>query len=66
MDGGGGSCPRRFKKWVISLVIVEPHGDQTFQPYGNADFDPEVSKSASHKAKGAYSDLKFTSLKAHP
>jgi len=50
MDGG--FLPTSdFFKWAILLVIVEPHGNQAFP---------------SHKAKGAYSGLKFTSLKAHP
>jgi len=48
---GGRFLPAAFRKWAILPAIVEPHGSQTLP---------------SHKAKGAYSDLKFRTLKAHP
>jgi len=63
--GGRFNIPKTFLKRAILPAIVEPHGNQTLPPLCPV-FRPGGSKSASHKAKGAYSDLKFRALKAHP
>jgi len=66
--GGGTVLIGGFSKMDHLLVNVKPRGNQTFPslcPVGRWP-RPSGSKSASHKAKGAYLGLKFKALKAHP